>query len=82
MRHCRAYAAFLKERVAPADVAQDSGSAAARQATSLPIPPAPAPRFPSVPDLKELLALPQDEMTDIVQRFRGPTAAAAAARPP
>jgi hypothetical protein len=26
-----------------------------------------------VPDLKELLTLPQDEMTDIVQRFRGNT---------
>jgi len=35
------------------------------------IAPAPAPKYPSVPDLKELIALPQDEMTDIVQRFRG-----------
>ena len=44
-----------------------------------PIAPAPAPTFASVPDLKELIALPQDEMTDIVQRFRGPARAADAA---
>jgi hypothetical protein len=35
------------------------------------IAPAAAPRFASVPDLQDLIALPQDEMTDIVQRFRG-----------
>jgi hypothetical protein len=36
------------------------------------IAPAAPPKYPSVPDLRELIALPQDEMTDIVQRFRGP----------
>jgi uncharacterized protein (DUF885 family) len=69
----QSYAAFLKEKVVPADVGQASGGTSAGQASGLPaIAPAPAPRFPSVPDLKGLLALPQDEMTDIVQRFRGP----------
>jgi hypothetical protein len=29
------------------------------------------PKFSDVPDLGEILALPQDEMADIVQRFRG-----------
>jgi uncharacterized protein (DUF885 family) len=35
------------------------------------IPPAPAPKFAEVPDLREIIALPQDEMTQIVQRFFG-----------
>jgi len=34
--------------------------------------PAQGPGFASVPDLKELMTLPQDEMAGIVQRFRGP----------
>jgi hypothetical protein len=65
----RAYAAFLKEKVAPAEGGSSNPALAAAS-----IAPAPAPTFPSVPDLKELLALPQDELTDIVQRFRGPAA--------
>jgi hypothetical protein len=34
-----------------------------------PIRPSPAPKFASVPDLAEIIALPQDEMRDIVARF-------------
>ncbi len=61
------YAQFLREKVVPADGASPTVSAARAQT----IAPAPPPKFPSVPDLKELIALPQDEMTDIVSRFRG-----------
>jgi hypothetical protein len=61
------YAQFLREKVVPADGASPTGPAA-KPAT---IAPAPPPKYPSVPDLKELIALPQDEMTDIVSRFRG-----------
>jgi hypothetical protein len=71
----QSYAAFLKEKVVPAEGAPENAptsAAAVGQAASLTVA-APAPRFPSVPDLKELLALPQDEITDIVQRFRGST---------
>jgi hypothetical protein len=62
------YAAFLKDKVAAADLAAPPDAVAAVQRVL----PAPAPAFPSVPDLAELLALPQDEMADIVARFRGP----------
>jgi len=74
----QAYATFLKEKVATADstVASTPAGAAPK------IPPAPAPRFASVPDLGELLALPQDEMTDIVQRFRGTTGRGGRGGPP
>jgi hypothetical protein len=61
------YAAFLREKVAAADLRP----ADAPEAVSLLIPAAPAPRLNQVPDLQELLALPQDEMTGIVQRFQG-----------
>jgi hypothetical protein len=64
----QAYAAFLKDKLAVAD------GAAAGPAALAGIQPAPSPAFASVPDLKALIALPQDEMTDIVQRFRGPAA--------
>jgi hypothetical protein len=63
----QAYAALLRDKVAVADLA----------ASDMPVPapaaivPAPAPRFGSVPDLQEILSLPQDEMSAIVQRFRG-----------
>jgi len=56
------YAAFLRDKVADADAAVTPASAPAVQ-------PAPAPKFASVPDLAELVALPQDEMRDIVNRF-------------
>src|SRR5688572_4518085 len=41
------------------------------------IDPAPPPKYGEVPNLDELLALPQDEMTDIVQRFRSALTAGA-----
>jgi hypothetical protein len=64
----QAYAAFLREKIVPAD------GAAAEVSTpgTVAIAPAASPKYPSVPDLRELIALPQDEMTDIVQRYRGP----------
>jgi hypothetical protein len=77
----QSYAAFLKDKVAvaegaPASMSSPASSATMGQTSGSPgIAPAPAAKFASVPDLKELLALPQDEMTDIVQRFRGPAAA-------
>ena len=59
------YAAFLRDTVAPADL-----QVAAAAAT--PIPPAPSTPLSDVPDLQEIIALPQDEMTGIVQRFVNP----------
>jgi hypothetical protein len=64
----QAYATFLREKVVPSDGSSPTVSHVSRES----IAPAPAPKYPSVPDLKELIALPQDEMTDILQRFRGP----------
>ena len=62
------YASLLRDKVAPADLIP-----AVRPAVSTEgIAPAPTPKYPSVPDLDELVALPQDEMSAIVQRFRGP----------
>jgi len=58
------YSAFLREKVAAADRKPDAVSPAAPA-----IAPAPGPKIGDVPDLQELLALPQDEMTGIVQRF-------------
>ncbi len=59
------YAAFLRDKVAPADLVAASSAQAAE------IPPAPAPKFNQVPDLAMLMALPQDEMIPVVQRFTG-----------
>jgi hypothetical protein len=61
------YATLLREKVAAADLARTEVPAPGTAS----IAPAPAPKFPSVPNLKEILSLPLDEMTDIVQRFRG-----------
>ena len=58
------YAAFLRDKVAPADAI--AAPAAAAAAT---IPPAPATKLNEVPDLQEIIALPQDEMRAVVQRF-------------
>jgi uncharacterized protein (DUF885 family) len=58
----QAYATFLRDTLRP------SASAAAAPAAA-PIPPSPAPAIDEVPDLAALAALPQDEMTPIVQRF-------------
>ena len=62
----RDYAAFLRDKVAAANQAATSAQPAATS-----VAPAPAVKFASVPDLAEILALPQDEMTAIVQAFRG-----------
>jgi hypothetical protein len=59
------YATLLREKVAPADAASSITAVALR------IEPAPRPPQNEVPDLAEIIALPQDEMTDIVARFRG-----------
>jgi hypothetical protein len=56
------YAAFLRDKVADPGVA-------VTPATVGPITPGPAPKFASVPDLVEIINLPQDEMRDIVARF-------------
>jgi hypothetical protein len=63
------YAALLRDKVAPADEAT-SAVFTIGHATSTPAA-GPAPSIASVPDLAAVIALPQDEMTDIVQRFRG-----------
>jgi len=56
------YAAFLRDK------ASDAGTAVT-PATIAPIAPVPVPKFGSVPDLNEIIALPQDEMRDIVAKF-------------
>lgn len=61
----RGYVAFLRDTVAPANQMSSS------PAQPMNLRPLPAPKFNEVPDLAELLALPQDEMTDIVNRFLG-----------
>ena len=58
------YATFLREKVAAADL-----QVAPSPASVPPVQPAPAPKYASVPDLSEILALPQDEMRDVVARF-------------
>ena len=60
----QAYSTFLRDKVATANQTSNLKVPALR------IDPAPAPKFNEVPDLAEILALPQDEMTDIVSRFR------------
>ena len=55
------YAAFLRDKVAPADTIATPTSA-----TPAPIPPAAATKLNEVPDLNELIALPQDEMRGVV----------------
>jgi len=63
----KGYAAFLREQAAsaPQTAAVAPNGAAGR------IDAAPAPPFAEVPNLREIVALPQDEMTDVVQRFVG-----------
>jgi len=62
------YAAFLRDTVAPADaiILPDP-------AVTAPIPPSPPTKLSEVPDLQDLIALPQDEMRAVVQRFVGQT---------
>ncbi len=62
------YAAFLRDKVAPADLI-----AAPAASSSAPIAPSPETKLSEVPDLQELISLPQDEMRDVVQRFIGPS---------
>ena len=64
------YAALLRDKVAPANQ-----TAAGYSPARTTIAPAPAPTRGSVPDLKALMALPQDELIDIVNLFRGAGAA-------
>jgi uncharacterized protein (DUF885 family) len=61
----QAYGTFLREKIAPANQTSNL------KAPVLRIDPASAPEFSETPDLAEILALPQDEMADILQRFRG-----------
>ncbi len=61
------YAGLLKGKAAAADL----GSANVPAPVSTVIAPSAAPRFGSVPDLGEMLSLQQDEMSAIVQRYRG-----------
>ncbi len=56
------YAAFLRDKVADANTPVSPTSIA-------PVQPAAPPEFASVPDLNEIIALPQDELRDIVARF-------------
>jgi uncharacterized protein (DUF885 family) len=63
-----AYAALLRDKVAPASQDVKAAEVSASAAT---IAPSPSPKVSYVPNLQEILALPQDEMTAIVQRFGG-----------
>jgi Bacterial protein of unknown function (DUF885) len=60
----RGYATFLRDKSAPAGQASGSPAPAVK-----PIPQGPAPKFSDVPDLAQIIALPQDGMIGIVQRF-------------
>ena len=60
----RDYAKFLREKVAAADEPAEATPAVAPA-----IQPAAAPKYGSVPDLNEIIGLPQDEMRDVVARF-------------
>ena len=64
-RALQEYAAFLRDKVAAGDFVMPAPASLA------PIAPAPAPKFAQVPNLTELIVLPQDEMIAIVQRFSG-----------
>jgi hypothetical protein len=61
----QSYTTFLRDRIAAANLNSTISGPAIR------IEPSPAPKYPDVPDLQEIISLPQDEMTDIVARFRG-----------
>jgi uncharacterized protein (DUF885 family) len=59
------YASFLRETIAPANLPSSTNIAPAV------IAPGAAPAISSVPNLAEIIALPHDEMTPVVQRFMG-----------
>ena len=67
------YATFLRDKVAAANLTVARRRRVAADCAR------PAPKFSSVPDLNEIIALPQDEMRDIVARFMAGDAAADAA---
>jgi uncharacterized protein (DUF885 family) len=60
------YAAFLREKIAPAVQPED-----APLPTPVTVEAAPAPGYAEVPDLGRLLSYPQDEMRGVMDRFRG-----------
>ena len=62
----KAYAGLLRDKVAAENL-----QVPATPATSEPITAAAQLKYPDVPDLNEIIALPQDEMRDIVVRFSG-----------
>jgi hypothetical protein len=64
----KSYATLLREKVANENLTTDLA-----RVTEPTIAPAAAPPLPDVPDLNEIVALPQDEMRDIVTRFTGIT---------
>jgi hypothetical protein len=59
----RGYSVLLRDSVAAANQTSNIPAAGSR------IDPAPASKVGDVPDLTEIITLPQDELTDIVQRF-------------
>ncbi|HSK09680.1 MAG TPA: DUF885 family protein, partial [Vicinamibacterales bacterium] len=76
----KAYSSLLRDKVVPAGLPSGNGPVA--HPAAAPIAPAPAPRFPSVPDLHEIISLSQDEMSAIVERFRGPAGRGRTAQAP
>ena len=62
----KGYASVLRGKVAAENLAMPV-SAASTPPIAIGVPPA----FPDVPDLNEIIALPQDEMREIVTRFTG-----------
>jgi uncharacterized protein (DUF885 family) len=69
------YAALLRDKVAAGNL-----PVAANPATSEPLAVGPQLKFSDVPDLAEIIALPQDEMRDVVARFSGTGAGGRGAR--
>ena len=65
------YAAFLRETVAPAEKTAAAPATLAR--TGIVHNPRSSPKYSEVPDLDALIALPQDEMSPVVERFRAMT---------
>jgi hypothetical protein len=62
----KGYASVLREKVAAGNLAVP-----VKAAPGEPIAMSAQPSYPDVPDLAEIIALPQDEMRDIVTRFTG-----------
>jgi uncharacterized protein (DUF885 family) len=62
----KAYAASLRDKVAAENL-----TVPAQPASATPVAPAAPTKFVDVPELNEIIALPQDEMRDIATRFLG-----------